>query len=60
MDPIDIVDDITTEEDMEAALKEYDQIGADLGISPLSCKSFAEDPSWLTKWIIGEVKLQRA
>ncbi|PON85051.1 SAC domain containing protein [Trema orientale] len=59
MDTIDIVDDATTEEEMEAALKEYDQIGADLGISPLSCKSFAVDPSWLTRWIVGEEKLQR-
>lgn len=60
MDTIDIVDDATTEEEMEAALKEYEQIGADLGISPLSCRSFAGDPSWLTRWIIGEEKLQRA
>lgn len=60
MDTIDIMDDVTAEEEMEAALKEYDQIGADLGISPLSGKSFSGDPSWLTRWIIGEGNLQRA
>ena len=59
-DTIDIVDDATTEEEMEAALKEYDQIGADLGLSPLSCRSFAGDPSWLTSWIIHGEKVQRA
>lgn len=60
MDTIDIMDDVTAEEEMEAALKEYDQIGADLGISPLSGKFFSGDPSWLTRWIIGEGNLQRA
>ncbi|XP_010104489.2 phosphoinositide phosphatase SAC1 [Morus notabilis] len=59
MDTIDIIDVTTAEEEMEAALKEYDSIDADLGISPLSCKSFSGDPSWLTRWIIEEGNLQR-
>lgn len=59
MNIIDVVDDAAVEAEMEAALKEYHQIGADLGIIPMSCKSFAEDPSQLTRWIIGEEKAQR-
>lgn len=59
MGTIDIVDDPVVEEEMEAALQEYNQIGSDLGIIPTSCKSLAEDPSWLTRWIIGEEKVQR-
>lgn len=54
----DIVDD-AVEAEMSAALNEYDQIGADLGIIPSPCKSFTEDPSWLTRWIIGEEKVLR-
>lgn len=50
-------DDAAIEAEMEAALNEYDQIGGDLGIIPTSCKSFAEDPSRLTRWIIGEEKV---
>ncbi|KAF4366387.1 hypothetical protein F8388_018835 [Cannabis sativa] len=60
METMDIVEDAATEEEMGAALKEYDQIGADLGISPLSRRSFAGDPSWLTRWIVGEDQLERA
>ncbi|KAK9929771.1 hypothetical protein M0R45_026854 [Rubus argutus] len=56
---INILDDAAVEAEMEAALKEYDQIGSDLGSIPTACKSFAEDPSWLTRWIIGEEKVQR-
>ncbi|KAJ7949684.1 Phosphoinositide phosphatase family protein [Quillaja saponaria] len=56
---VNIVDDADVEAEMKAALEEYDQVGADLGISPASCKSFARDPSWLTRWIIGEEKVQR-
>ncbi|VVA19722.1 Hypothetical predicted protein [Prunus dulcis] len=59
MGTINIVDDAAVEVEMEAALKEYDQIGSDLGSIPTSCKSLAEDPSWLTRWIIGEEKVQR-
>ncbi|XP_072990700.1 phosphatidylinositol-3-phosphatase SAC1 [Typha latifolia] len=51
------IDDRPVEADMEAALHEYDLIGADLGIIP-SCKALAEDPSQLTRWIIGEEKVQ--
>ncbi|KAL5729842.1 Phosphoinositide phosphatase sac1 [Ranunculus cassubicifolius] len=42
------------EGEMEAALKEYDEIGADLGMYSLTCKFMAEDPARLTRWIIGE------
>lgn len=56
---IDIVDDAVVLEEMEEALQEYNQIGADLGIIPTACKSSAEDPSWLTRWIIGDEKVQR-
>lgn len=59
MNTIDLVDNAAVESEMEAALKEYNQIGADLGILPKSSKSFAADPSWLTRWIIGEEKVER-
>ncbi|KAG2394871.1 uncharacterized protein HKW66_Vig0077540 [Vigna angularis] len=55
----EIVNDTSVATEMEAALKEYDQVGADLGIIPRSCKFFADDPSWLTRWLTGEEKLQR-
>lgn len=58
MNMIDIVDDASVEAEMTAALKEYDQVGADLGIIPMSCKSFG-DPCQLTRWMVGEEKLQR-
>lgn len=53
---LDSADDALIEAEMEAALKEYDQVGADLGIAS-SCKALAEDPSRLTRWIIGEGKV---
>lgn len=59
MNSIDIIDDAAVEAEMEAALKEYSQIGSDLGIIPLSCKSLSEDPSWVTRWIIGDEKLDK-
>ncbi|KAH0470107.1 hypothetical protein IEQ34_001665 [Dendrobium chrysotoxum] len=46
-------DDALVEAEMAAALREYDRIGDELGIL-LPCKSLAEDPSWLTRLIIGE------
>ncbi|RWW15973.1 hypothetical protein GW17_00020166 [Ensete ventricosum] len=54
---LDSTDDALVEAEMATALKEYDQIGADLGIVS-SCKGVAEDPSQLTRWIIGEEKVQ--
>ncbi|QCD89055.1 phosphoinositide phosphatase SAC1 [Vigna unguiculata] len=54
----EIVNDTSVAAEMEAALQEYDQVGADLGIIPRSCKFFAGDPSWLTRWLTGEEKLQ--
>ena len=59
MNAIDVLDDSAVEAEMEAALMDYDRIGADLGIVPMSCKSFAADPSWLTRWIIGEEKVEK-
>uniref|UniRef100_A0A5B7BQR1 Putative phosphoinositide phosphatase SAC1 n=1 Tax=Davidia involucrata TaxID=16924 RepID=A0A5B7BQR1_DAVIN len=58
MGTVNGVDDTVVEAEMEAALKEYDQIGADLGIVPRTCKFMAEDPSQLTRWIIGEDRMQ--
>ncbi|KAJ4966904.1 hypothetical protein NE237_018753 [Protea cynaroides] len=57
MGSVAIADDAVVEAEMEAALKEYDQIGADLGIVPTTCKFLAEDPSRLTRWIIGDEKV---
>ncbi|XP_068649727.1 phosphatidylinositol-3-phosphatase SAC1 isoform X1 [Aristolochia californica] len=52
---LDSIDDGKIEAEMQAALKEYDQIGSDLGIVS-SCKTLTEDPSRLTRWMIGEEK----
>ncbi|OIT35684.1 PREDICTED: phosphoinositide phosphatase SAC1 [Nicotiana attenuata] len=54
---VDAMDDAAIEAEMESALKAYDQIGADLGIFPKSCKALAADPSQLTRWLVGEDKL---
>ncbi|XP_055835932.1 phosphatidylinositol-3-phosphatase SAC1 [Solanum dulcamara] len=53
----DAMDDTAIEAEMESAFKAYDQIGADLGIFPKSCKALAADPSQLTRWLVGEDKL---
>ncbi|KAL2982694.1 hypothetical protein AAZX31_12G001100 [Glycine max] len=55
----EIVNDAAVAAEMEATLKEYDQVGADLGIIPKSCKFFADDPSWLTRWLTGDEKVPR-
>lgn len=55
---IENIDGAAIEAEMEAALKEYDDVAADLGISAM-CRSVAGDPSQLTRWIIGEDKLYR-
>lgn len=59
MGTIDGVDDASIEAEMAAAFDEYNQIGSDLGIVPTTCKSLAEDPTHLTRWIIGEGKIHR-
>lgn len=46
-------DDALVEAEMADALREYDRIGNELGIL-LPCKALANDPSWLTRLIIGE------
>ncbi|XP_074269203.1 phosphatidylinositol-3-phosphatase SAC1 [Silene latifolia] len=53
---IENVDDAAVEAEMTAILKEYDQVGVDLGIAAM-CRSSARDPSQLTRWLIGEDKL---
>lgn len=54
---VDAMDDAAIEAEMESAFKAYNQIGADLGIFPKSCKALAADPSQLTRWLVGEDKL---
>ncbi|OVA11474.1 Synaptojanin [Macleaya cordata] len=54
---IEGVDDAVVTKEMEATLQEYDQIGADLGIFS-TCKSLAEDPSRITRLIIGDEKMK--
>lgn len=56
---IDSMDDPVVEAEMEAALKEYHQIGSDLGVFPKSCKSLALDPSQVTRWIVGEERIPK-
>ncbi|RZC62676.1 hypothetical protein C5167_024438 [Papaver somniferum] len=47
------VDDEVVTKEMETALKEYDQIGDDLGIFS-TCKSLAEEPSKIARLMVGE------
>ncbi|CAI9266744.1 unnamed protein product [Lactuca saligna] len=47
----------TVEDEMEAALMEYELIGADLGICPKTFNALAIDPTHLTRWMIGEHRL---
>ncbi|KAI4388819.1 hypothetical protein MLD38_001115 [Melastoma candidum] len=54
MTKVDLADDPAVEAEMEAALREYNSIGNDLGIIQPSCKLFANDPSCLTRWMVGE------
>ncbi|KAI3464346.1 hypothetical protein Pfo_021009 [Paulownia fortunei] len=56
---VDCMDDTAIEAEMEAALKEYDRVSADLGIFPKSCSSLVVDPSQLTRWILGEDRLHK-
>ncbi|KAL8138322.1 hypothetical protein V2J09_004323 [Rumex salicifolius] len=56
METIENTEDEAVEAEMEAALNEYNRIGADLGIS-LTCKSMVGDPFQLTRWLIGEDKI---
>ncbi|XP_031250000.1 phosphoinositide phosphatase SAC1-like [Pistacia vera] len=49
MNRLDVVDKVVVEAEMEAVLREYDQIGADLWIIPASCKLFTEDSSRLSR-----------
>lgn len=56
---VDSMDDSAIEADMETALKEYDRVSADLGVFPKSCRALVADPSQLTRWIIGEERLQK-
>ncbi|KAH6765123.1 Phosphoinositide phosphatase family protein [Perilla frutescens var. frutescens] len=56
---VDGMDDTAIEADMEAALGGYDRVSADLGIFPKSRSAQVADPSQLTRWIIGEDRLQK-
>lgn len=51
--------DAAVEADMEAALNGFGHVSADLGIFPKSCSALVADPSQLTRWIIGEERLQK-
>ncbi|XP_071737843.1 phosphatidylinositol-3-phosphatase SAC1 [Rutidosis leptorrhynchoides] len=53
------VDNATVETDMEAALMEYKLIGSELGIVPKTFSNLGTDPSHLTRWMIGEVKVNK-
>ncbi|XP_066350658.1 phosphatidylinositol-3-phosphatase SAC1-like [Miscanthus floridulus] len=53
---LDVSNDARVEAEMQAALDDYQIIGSDLSIIP-SCGALAEDPSQLTRWIIGDEKL---
>ncbi|KAL7156144.1 hypothetical protein ABFS83_03G123100 [Erythranthe nasuta] len=53
------MDDIDVEAEMEAALNGYVQAGSDLGIFPKSCSALVMDPSQITRWILGENRLQK-
>ncbi|OEL15624.1 Phosphoinositide phosphatase SAC1 [Dichanthelium oligosanthes] len=54
---LNISNDALVEAEMQAALDKYQIIGSDLSIIP-SCGALAEDPSHLTRWIIGDEKLR--
>lgn len=54
---VECMDDATVEDEMEAALMEYELIGADLGICPKTFNALAIDPTHLTRWMIGEHRL---
>ncbi|GLT67015.1 hypothetical protein SLA2020_393500 [Shorea laevis] len=58
MNMIDIMDAAPVEAEMISAFKAYDLITAEFGIIPKSCKLFG-DPCPLTRWIVGEDKLQK-
>ncbi|KAG9144517.1 hypothetical protein Leryth_010735 [Lithospermum erythrorhizon] len=56
---VDSRDDTAIEAEMEAAMKQFEKMGTDLGIVPKPCRAMAGDPSQLTRWIIGEDKLPK-
>ena len=53
---IAITDDARVEAEMKAALDDYQIVGSDLCIIPSCGGALAEDPSQLTRWIIGDEK----
>ncbi|KAH0878260.1 hypothetical protein HID58_065654 [Brassica napus] len=54
MNTVDVIDIGEEETEMEKALNEYGQIGSNLGIIPTQCRYFAEDPCWLSRWLVGD------
>lgn len=57
MGTVDGMDDAAVEAEMEAALKEYNLIGADLGIVPKACQIFGWGSQPCAPWIIGEERV---
>lgn len=51
---VESMEDGSVEAEMEAAVMEYQLIGADLGICPKTFNALAIDPTHLTRWMIGE------
>lgn len=54
MNTVDVIDIGEEETEMEKALNEYAQIGSKVGIIPTQCRYFAEDPCWLSRWLVGD------
>ncbi|MFS7912480.1 putative SAC domain, polyphosphoinositide phosphatase Fig4 [Helianthus anomalus] len=54
---VTVIDDV--EGEMEAAVTEYEVIGLDLGICPKAFNALAVDPTHLTRWMIGEHRLNK-
>lgn len=59
MNTVDVMDIGEAEKEMENALNEYAQISSNLGIIPTQCKSFAGDPCWLSRWLVGDDKIPK-
>ncbi|PKA65063.1 Phosphoinositide phosphatase SAC1 [Apostasia shenzhenica] len=56
---LDEAEDALLQVEMEAAIQDQHQVGAELGIIS-SSKALTEDPSLLTRWIIGEEELKHS
>ncbi|MFS7946671.1 hypothetical protein Hanom_Chr06g00539071 [Helianthus anomalus] len=54
---VTVIDDV--EGEMEVVVTEYELIGSDLGIYPKAFNALAVDPTHLTRWMIGEHRLNK-